>query len=111
MDLGSLRALALDLNFAAHGVPVTVQPPDSDEIETRGIWVTPISEDVPIGSEFSRREPQRVMALSRLAVPSVPKGTVIQAPEKSGDEIAVWRVDGLERKDADHHRVIVIPEP
>jgi hypothetical protein len=111
MDLGSLRDLALELNLAAHGVEVLVTLEGAAGIETRGIWMTPISEDLPVAGEFQRREPRRVMALSRLELPSVPKGTVIQAPPKHGDNLEYWRVDGTERTEADHVRVYVIPIP
>jgi len=109
MDLGSLRALALDLNFSAHGFDVTVTrpAPDDDPIEARGIWLVPVNDAVPIGSDFTRREPIRVLALKRSEVPTVPKGTGIVAPEKAGDDPVGWRVDGLERQEADHNRVIV----
>lgn len=109
MDLGPLRALVLSINLEAHGVPVTVTrpAPDDEPIETRGIWLTPDTNEFPIGSDFSRREPIRILALSRLVVPTVPKGTVIDAPEKAGDTMRRWLVDGLDRREADHTRVIV----
>lgn len=112
MDLGSLRALALDLNLSAHGVDVTVTRPvpDDEPIEARGIWLTPTTEGLPIGSELTRREPRRVLALRRADVPTVPRGTLIVAPEKAGDEDTLeWRVDGFEHYEADHVRVIVVP--
>lgn len=110
MDLGSLRTLALDLNLAVHGVDVLVTPPGAAGIETRGIWLTTITEDMPVGGDFQRREPRRVMALSRLDVPTVPRGTVIYGPEKDGEEDTprYWRVDGTERVEADHTRVVVV---
>jgi len=110
VDFGSLRALALELNLAAHGIDVVVTPPGAAGIETRGIWITTITEDMPVGGEFQRREPRRVMALSRLEVPTVLRGTVIDAPEKGGDIEAPrhWRVDGVERVEADHTRVVVV---
>lgn len=106
MDLGSLRALALDVNFSAHGVPAIVTLSREDPITTRGIWLQPTTEDVPVG-DFTRREPRRVMALRRDEVPSVPRGTLIVAPEISGGPDKAWRADGMDRVDADHHRVIV----
>lgn len=113
MDLGAVRALVLDLNFSVHGVLATVTrpAPDNTPIETVGVWLPPATEGFPTGADFQRREPQRVMALRRDEVPSVPRGTLIAAPEKGGDAVQVWRVDGFERYDADHHRVLVIPEP
>lgn len=111
MDLGPLRALTLQLNLQAHGVDVTVTRPAPDDtpITTRGIWLTTETQDMPIATDFQRRDPRRVMALSRAAVPTVPRGTEIEAPEKAGDALQTWRVDGLDSLQADHVRVVVIP--
>jgi len=111
MDFGPLRALVLELNLDAHGVDVTVTrpAPDDDPIETSGIWMTTVTEDVPAVMDFQRRDPRRVMALSRADVPTVPRGTLIVAPEKAGDALQTWRVDGLDSLQADHTRVVVLP--
>jgi hypothetical protein len=95
------------------GVPVTVTrpAPDDDPIQTTGVWVLPITEDVPLGTEFQRKERRRILALDRDEVPTVPRGTVIVAAERAGDDAQTWRVDGLEFADADHHRVRVVLEP
>jgi len=110
MGNGEIRALVLETNLAAHGVDVTVTPTGADEIVTRGIWLTPTPEDVGSGLDFHRREPRRVIALSRDAVPVLPKGSYIQAPERDGGPIQNWRVDGIERDEADHRRVVVIED-
>ena len=111
MDLGSLRALALDVNLAAHGVPITsiTRPmPDNEPIVgVRGIWLPPLVEDPPVGRELQRREPRRVLVLRRADVPTVPRGTVIVAPEKAGDPDSTWEVDGTDRLEADRVHVIV----
>lgn len=109
-DLSAIRSLVLDVNLLAHGVDVTVTrpAPDDEPIVTRGIWMTTETEGMPIGSEFPRRDQRRVMALSRAAVATVPLGTLIVAPEKSGNAVRAWRVDGFERQEADHNRVVVI---
>lgn len=111
MDLGSLRALALDLNFSAHGVPVTVTLPLEGAIATRGIWLVPLTEGVPGSADFQRREPKRVMALRRDEVSSVPRGTPIIAPELAGGRNRAWKVDEIDRVEADHVRVLVILDP
>lgn len=110
MDLGPLRALALDLNFSAHGVPATVTRPAPDDIpiDTRVIWVTPITQDAPFSGAFAKQEPRRIAALRKDEVPTVPIRTAIVAPEKAGDVERGWRVDGIEREEADHVRVTVI---
>lgn len=112
MDFGAIRALALETNLAVHGLPVTVirPAPEDTPIETRGIWLTFVTEESPIGNEFTRRSPVRIMALSREAVPTIPRGTLIRAPEKLGAaDVKGWIVDGLDRLEADHHRAIVLP--
>lgn len=109
-DFGSLRALALDANFSVHGLPATVTLPSGEVITTRVIWPVPQTEPMPSGAGLSRMEPIRVVALRKDEVPSVPLQTRIVAPEKGGDDDATWVVDGYERFEADHHRVIVVPE-
>jgi hypothetical protein len=47
------------------------------------------------------------MALRRDEVPSVPAGTIIVAPELPDGEPETWVVDGHERQEGDHQRVIV----
>lgn len=113
MGFGALRAQALDLNFLVHGVAATVTRPShlDTPIETTLIWVTPITEDAPIASgRLARREPRRIAALRIDEVETVPVGTVIIAPPKDGDENQAWRVDGVDRVEADHIRVIVVPD-
>jgi hypothetical protein len=99
--------------FDAFGVPVTVTRPlpDNDPIETVGIWIDLAPMEMPPGMEFQRKEPQRVLALGRDDVPTVPRGTAVLAPETLGGPVKGWRIDGLERADADHHRVYLIPDP
>src|SRR4051812_26891579 len=110
MSLGDLRALVLSTNLATFGVPVTVTRPFPDDtaIETTGIWMTTQTEDVPTGTDFQRREPRRVMALSRAAVPTLPRGTLISATENPGGTAETWRVDGIERLEADHVRALLV---
>ena len=113
MAVGALRALVLQTNISTHGVDITVTrpAPDDEPIETQGIWLTPITEDVPGAVEFQRREPRGVMAIARATVSTVPRGTLILAPEQAGGPVKRWRVDGLERQEADHNRVVVVSDP
>lgn len=112
MELGSLRALALDVNFSAHGVPATITAPDyPDPIDTRVIWLTPANEGMPTGSPFLGTTAIRVAAIRRDAIEKVPIGAVIVAPEQEGGINRSWRVDGHERTEADHHRVYVVLDP
>lgn len=107
MDLGALRTLVRDLNVSAHGLDVTVTPLGQAAIATRGIWVLPQVEDHPVGSDLQRREPRKVLALKRDIVGVPPRGSVILAPEVVGGAIKTWRVDGIERVEAELTRLIV----
>ena len=71
--------------------------------------MAPVAESVPYGTDFQRREPRRVLAVKRADVVTLPRGTVITAPEKLGGADKTWRVDGLEREiDAYYWRAIVV---
>ena len=112
MDLGPLRTLALALNFNAHGVPATVTrpPPDGAPVVTSGIWLSrPVEEQLPVGTDFQRREPRRVMVLPRDVLSRVPRGSLITAPEQLGGVVKTWRVDEFDRTEADQWRVVVVP--
>ena len=107
-----MRALALDLIASGLGVVATVQRPAPDDtvISTRGIWITaPLEETRPYGTDFQRREPRRVFALPRAAVPTLPRGSTIVAAEYPGGAIKVWRVDGLDPSNVpEQWRAIVV---
>lgn len=109
MGFGALRTLATGLSFDfAHGVSAVVRLADDDPITTTGIWIAPVTDGAPVGGTFSRQEPRRILALRRSAVPSCPKGTLIVAPPQDGDEDMGWKVDGVDRVEPDHIRVIVV---
>lgn len=106
--LGPLRAFTLDRNFAVHGVPCTVEVPGEDPVTTRAIWLV-FAPDLFPGQDLDRREPVRALALRRDAVPRVPIGTQITAPENEGASDRVWHVDGRALTERDHVRVVVRP--
>lgn len=110
MELGALRDLVLELNLDTHGVPATVTAPDGASITTRVIWLTPVIDDLPAGKDFDRREPRRMMVISRAAVANVPRGTIVVAPEKLGGDSRNWQIDGVESTEPDNFHVIVVPE-
>lgn len=94
----------------AFGVPATVTRPAPNDtpIETTALWVAPIPEGQPIGAEWPRQEPHKVMALPLADVPTVPHGTLIEAPEFRDGPVKTWRKDGDERREYDHVRVFVV---
>ena len=110
MDLWPLRTLAGQLNRRAHGVAATVTRPEPDTapIVTTGIWLPPREESQPYGTDFQRRDPRRVFVLPRADAPTMPRGTIVLAPERTGGPITIWRVDGLEHAaDPDYWRVLL----
>ena len=111
MDLRSLRALVVDLNFDTHGVPATVTyaDPDLDVVETSGIWLPELEEDAAVGTDYRRRDPRRLLALPREALETLPRGTQVDAPDRTGDVVKSWRVDGLGRHEAEIWRAILTP--
>src|SRR5690242_9705076 len=119
MDFGSLRALALDVNFSVHGLPATLELATGDRVTTRVIWLTPESDAMPVDEArgrwaqdtLQRRDPIRILAVRRSDVPRVPRGSVVRVAESGGGPIRKWTVDGHERTEADHHRVTVLRDP
>jgi hypothetical protein len=107
--LRAVRALALTINFGVYGVPATVTRPAPDDvpIETTLVWLPLLTEDRPVNSDIHRRDPRRVLALRRTDVSHAPRGTLIAAPELGGATTKTWRVEGIDRMDADHIRLIV----
>lgn len=113
MTISAVRAVALRSNFTVHGVPATVTrpSPDDDPIATRLIWLTPIPEDRPGGLAVQEQDPTRIAALRRDEVPTVPRRTRIVAPRKAGEDDRGWLVEGTDRVEDDHVRVIVLEDP
>lgn len=102
----------MDVVLEAFGVPavVTRPAPDNTPISTTVAWLPPLTEDVPAGVEFGRREAIRVLAIDKGDVATVPRGTTIVAPlELDGDDVT-WRVEAVVRVEDDCVRVIVIED-
>lgn len=108
MDIGAVRAVVIDTNFDVHGIDVIVQIGAADPVNARGLWLTPLNQDMPTGADSGKRLPNRVMALRRSEIPTMVRGARITAPETWGAPMKVWMVDGAERMEADHHRVHVV---
>ena len=112
MDHGALRTLALDVSFGVHGVSVTVTRPSEAPIATAGIWLQPLEDQRPFGTDLQRREPRRLMALRRDAVASLPRGTLVSAPETDGGSTKTWRVDEIEQAvDPQTWRIALVQAP
>jgi hypothetical protein len=95
----------------AFGLPVTVTVPLGNPVGTTGVWVQALEEAQPFGTDLARRDPRRVLAIPRTAaLDTIPRGSVILAAEVEGGPTRTWRVDGLERTEADLFRVIVVQQ-
>lgn len=108
------RTLAIGIQFDVLGVDATVTRPwpDDTAIETKIVWVTPgpFLQSMPSEFDLQRKDRRRILALRVSDVPTVPRGTRIEVAERHGDDALVWRADGIEYADADHRRVVVVPE-
>lgn len=110
MDLRPPLRIALRV----FGVPATVEVAGQTPVETSVIWILTQMDRAPAGSEFQRIEPVRIAVVDKTAVPTLPRGSVIDAPERAGDTVASWEVDGPWATDPtvhpDEHRVLVLPK-
>jgi len=107
LDLRPAFAAAME----AFGVPATVTrpAPDNTPVETTGVWVSSLEEARPVGTDFQRRDPRRVMALPRDVLSTLPRGTMVVAAEELGGVVKTWKVDGLDRVvEADCWRGILV---
>lgn len=98
MTFDALRGWALSVQFDCTGVPITVTMPAPDDtpIVTTGVWLErPLDEPRPFGRDLQQLGARKVMGIIRTTdLPSVPRGTLILAPEREGGPIKTWRVDG-----------------
>lgn len=95
--------------WAAFSLPATLTVPAGQAISVRAIWINPQTVEVPFGAEARVAEPQRLLALLREEVPSVPRDTSIVVAERAGGPIRNWRVDGFGRVDSEFIEVLVVP--
>lgn len=101
------RALMSRHNQAAHGVNITVTPPGLDAVTTTGIWHEPNDEGQPVGADYRRSEPRRLMEIPRSTdLADVPKASVIAAVDVEDGDEKTWRVEGYYRP-SDPLRVFV----
>lgn len=111
-----MRALAHEAAFGVMGVAATITRPEPDDtpIETTVIWLTSVTEDgLGGGLDLKRVEAKRAFAVLRSAVPSMPRGSRLVAPDLPGGTVRRWRVDGIERAEPDQvrYRAVLDPDP
>ena len=113
--MGSLLELVSGITLGSGLLPLsvsaTVTLPNAAPIEITAVWLVPTTEETPAGTGLQRNQVRRVMAISRADVPEITRKTQVEAPEMEGGTELRWRVDGVELVEADHHRVILIPDP
>ncbi len=95
----------------AFGLPATVTLSGEDPIATTAVWLPPATEEVPTGNDIRRAEARRTLCIARVDVPQVPRGTIVVCAEEYGGDAVRWMVDGTERVDTDHRRVLVVLAP
>ena len=96
--------------FAAFGVSAVVRVAGNPAVNTTAIWLSPTLNIDPSGFSVEGRSARRVMTLQPSAVPSIPEGTLIDAPEVKGGPVITWRTEGDDVVEADQRRVIVVED-
>lgn len=72
------------------------------------VWATPRTVENPV-ADLHREEQQRIMSISKVDVPTVPRGTSVVVAEYAGGLSKTWVVDAVDRIDDDHGRYVVKP--
>lgn len=119
MAIQGLRELMLDVSLGAHGVPATVTrpAPDDDPVSTTVVWQpnarrTRSDEVYPFRNELDQRQAERrVVSVPVSGLSTLPIGSVITAALIAGGTAKSWRVEELEREEAEERRVVVVPVP
>lgn len=88
MDTTAVHSVAITQTFLLQGVPATVIFEDTTRVDTRFVWDSAALEDVG-----RSRQLVRAGWLPADAVPSAPRGTVVECTEPHGGDVKCWRVD------------------
>ena len=102
-------ALGAMFGSASTAGVVTRPAPDDTPIQAAVLWVTPTTDDAPVGVEFHRREPHEVAAIRKADVPTMPRRTAIVAARFPGQAARTWIVDRVVVDEPDLWRVLVAP--
>ena len=98
MPVGTLRALVVATNVAAHGVAVTVTRPAPDDVPvaTTGVWRRTPQESMPVSTDFRRAEPRKILQVPRTAsLPTLPRGSIVLAPDETDGVDKTWQIEGF----------------
>lgn len=110
MDLESTRKLVYDRAFDILGLTATITAPYASPVASRAIWMRNLFEDQPVGRDYARLGPRRLMAIRRNGFSEIPRGTIVAVVEKLGAAATNWQVDGIEEVTRGHFVVVVVPE-
>ena len=100
----------VDEYFSAFGLPATVTRPNLDPITgTAIVWISPLTISSPEGAALQGASPQRLLVVRRDQVPTLPGGTVIEAPEAETGELLEWKVDSVVAIELELIRALVLP--
>ncbi len=106
---GDVREIGADVAGDLLGVEVRVIRGSSVPPSTgQGVWLFDLVDDKPVGSNFDKQDPRQVMALRVKDFATVARGSIVEAPPKSGGDVIEWEVDGHEKQTADWHHVILV---
>lgn len=105
--MSDLRPALTDA-LAAFALPATVTVPGAEPVTTMAIWLPPVAVESG-GVLVSTDKPLAILALPRVDIPEVPRGTAIEAAETEDGEILSWVVEAVLATLPDELRVAVIP--
>ncbi len=95
MDLGPLRALVTDLNFAVQGVDgIVTAPIATGPVTIRGIWDDSLFETDPVGQDRMRLEPRHIWVIDRADGP-LERGSQVDVAGPDNGDAQTWVVDGV----------------
>lgn len=110
MNMQAVRALALDVAMATHGVDAVVTVPGGAAVSTRLIWLVAPDDVAPVGRDLQRRDPRRVGAIPLDAsLPDIPRGSLVVAALPGATDTRRWFVEGVDQAQADQQRVLLKP--
>ncbi len=89
---------------------VVTRPGDTASITATVVWMPPDPSAVPVGMDLQALSMRKVLAVPKATVPTCPQGTVIVVAEQDGNAAERFVVEGPERAESDHHRVLVKKE-
>lgn len=100
---------SLDPVFSLFGVDATIPYPTgvAGPLTVRAVPLSYRPTDVPLGTDVRDPQYRIVFAFRRTDVETLPRGTVIEAPEREGGAVVTWRVETLAHIDAEELRVVV----